>query len=254
MVQPGDITLSTGFQAFPSELVGAICDLLSNCDIKSLRLTCRYLRYKSPLRFDRVFISANPRNIEVLLAIANHDVFRHRVKEIIWDDAVLKSIPDNSDGPCGYSADENDPDDYAANEDKEWISRDFTRICKESIFLTNSRLIEKNKYQGDNEQQRQFDKLMPSRDSLAYWNFLLQQQEEVLESGADETAFRYAVQRFPRLSKVTITPATHGFLMMPLYQTPMIRAFPSGFVYPIPRGWPSDERLGYDRPDGYPEG
>jgi hypothetical protein len=34
----------------------------------------------------------------------------------------------------------------------------------------------------------------------------------------------------------------------------MIRAFPFGFVYPIPRGWPSDERLGYDRPDGYPEG
>jgi hypothetical protein len=254
MAQPGDITLSPAFQALPSELVGVICGLLSNSDIKSLRLTCRYLRDKSPLRFDRVFISANPRNIEVLLSISNHDVFRHRVKEIVWDDAVLKSIPDNSDGPCGYSADENDPDDYAANEDKEWISRDFVRICKESIFLTKSRLIEKNKYQGENEQQRQFDKLMPSRDSLTYWNFLLQQQEEVIESGADETAFRYAVQRFPRLNKVTITPATHGFLFMPLYQTPMIRAFPSGFVYPIPRGWPSDEHLGYDRPDGYPEG
>lgn len=76
----------------------------------------------------------------------------------------------------------------------------------------------------------------------------------VLESGADETAFRYTVQRFPRLNKVTVTPATHGFLFMPFYQTPMIRAFPSGFVYPLPRGWPSDERLGYDRPDGYPEG
>ncbi|KAM0210460.1 hypothetical protein ACHAPA_002043 [Fusarium lateritium] len=78
MAQPGDTTLSPGFQALPTELVGAICGLLSNSDIKSLRLTCRYLRDKSRLRFDRVFISANPRNIEVLLAIANHDVFRGR--------------------------------------------------------------------------------------------------------------------------------------------------------------------------------
>lgn len=53
----------------------------------------------------------------------------------------MKSIPDNSDGPCGYSVDENDPDDYAANEDKEWILRDFVRIYKESIFLTKSRLM-----------------------------------------------------------------------------------------------------------------
>ncbi|KIL93010.1 hypothetical protein FAVG1_04191 [Fusarium avenaceum] len=254
MTQP---ILPSAFQALPSELIAAICNLLSNRDVKNLRLTYRYLRDKSPLRFDRVYISANPRNIEVLTAIANHEVFRHRVKEIIWDDATLKSIPDRDcDGPCGYSADERDPDDLAANEDKEWISRRFVQLCKESIFLTSSRLEKKYEQQGDNdnEQQRQLDKLMPSRDSIAYWNLLIKQQEEVLESGADETAFRYAVQRFPRLSKVTVTPATHGFLFMPFYQTPMIRASPSGFVYPIPRGWPSDERLGYDRPDGFPEG
>jgi hypothetical protein len=161
MTQP---TLSPAFQALPSELIGAICNLVPNRDVKNLRLTNRYLRDKSPLRFDRVYISANPRNIEVLTVIANHDVFRHRVKEIIWDDATLKSIPDRGDGPCGYSADERDPDDLAANEDKEWISRGFIELCKESIFLTSSRLKEKDEQQGDNEQQRQLDKLLPSRD------------------------------------------------------------------------------------------
>ncbi|KAF4456863.1 hypothetical protein F53441_1074 [Fusarium austroafricanum] len=236
---------SPAFQTLPNELIRAICALLCNRDIKSLRLTCRALRDTTPLRFDRVFISANPRNAEVLLAVANHHVFRHLVKEIIWDDTVLKSIPSgDGDGPCGYSADENDPDDYATNEHKEWIPRDFIRLCKNSIFLNKGRLEEKNKYQGENEVQKQLDNLMPSLD----------QQREVLLSGADEEAFRYAVQRFPQLTKVTITPATHGFLFMPLYKTPMIRDFPSGFVYPIPRGWPSDEHLGYDHRDGYPEG
>lgn len=74
MTQP---TLSPAFQALPSELIGAICNLLSNRDVKNLRLTHRYLRDTSPLRFDRVYISANPRNIEVLTAIANHDAPHH---------------------------------------------------------------------------------------------------------------------------------------------------------------------------------
>jgi hypothetical protein len=186
-----DATPSSAFQTLPDELVGAICALLSNRDIKSLRLTCRALGVKSPLELDRVFISPNPRNVEVLLAVANHNVFRHRVKEIIWDDAVLIRIPSiDGDGPCGYSANENDPDDYAANEDKEWISRDFIHLCKQSISLTKGRLREKNKYQGKNEAQKQVNNLMPSRDSLTYYTDLFYQQRELLLSGADEEAFR----------------------------------------------------------------
>ncbi|KAI1071054.1 hypothetical protein LB507_011497 [Fusarium sp. FIESC RH6] len=268
MTQQGDTSLSSTFHALPNEIVGAICSQLSNRDIKSLRLTCRLLKDISHLRFDRVFISANPRNIEVLLAIANHEIFRHSVREIIWDDAVLKDFPrfkeftwdgvvynnpiQDYDGPCGYSADEYDPDDIAAKEDQEWIPRGFTKQCKESLFEIESRLVGKYKYQGDNEQQRQIDNLMRSRDSLAYWKFLLKQQKEMLKCGADEAAFRYAVQRFPRLTKVTVTPLAHGLLFMPIYQTPMIRAFPTGFVYPIPHGWWSNET--HDGRDGYPEG
>ncbi|KLO81397.1 Uncharacterized protein LW93_8106 [Fusarium fujikuroi] len=250
-----DASPSPALQAQPNELLGSLCGLLCNRDIKSLRLTCRTLGDKSYLRFDRVFISANPRNVEVLLAVANHDVFRHRVREIIWDDTLLRKIPiTDGYGPCGYSGDENDSDDCAANKNKEQISRDFVKFCKRSISLTKGRLEEKNKYEADNEVQRQMNNLMPSRESLAYYTGLLYQQGNVLSSSADEQAFLYAIQRFPQLTGVTITPAAHGFLFMPLYNTPMIREFPSGFVYPIPRTWPSEESLGYGSPEDCPEG
>lgn len=42
----------------------------------------------------------------------------------------------------------------------------------------------------------------------------------------DSNVFRYGLQRFPSLKRITITPAAHGWLYTPLYQTPMIRAFP----------------------------
>nr|RBR01355.1 hypothetical protein FVER53263_04350 [Fusarium verticillioides] len=253
---------SPALQGVPNELLGSICSLLCNLDVKSLRLTCRALRDKSYLRFDRIFISANPRNVDVFLAVANHDIFRHRVQEIIWDDTLLRKIPIRDGyGPCGYSEDENDSDVCAANEDKEQISRSFVRLCKDSIFLTEGRLTYRDWYQSDNEAhigslnevQNQHDNLMPTQDSLAYYTDLLHQQSELLSSNADEEAFRYAIQRFTQLTKVTITPAAHGFLFMPLYETPMIRAFLSGFVYPIPRAWPRDDIL-RGCPEDCPEG
>jgi hypothetical protein len=73
------------------------------------------------------------------------------------------------------------------------------------------------------------------------WNFyqkLVRQQDDVLTGKYDEKAFLYGLEKFPALKKVTVTPAAHGVLFRPLYQTPMIRQFPPGFYYPVPRGWP----------------
>jgi hypothetical protein len=44
--------------------------------------------------------------------------------------------------------------------------------------------------------------------------------------------------RFPALKRVTAKLVAHGWIFTPLYQTSMIRAFPKGFNYAIPRGWP----------------
>jgi hypothetical protein len=220
------------FQGLPNELANNIFDLLPNRDIKNLRLTCRYLNRHAPLRFNRVFISANPLNVEVFLAIANHDTFRQQVKELIWDDATLKSsLSSGNDSDDDYSSDEFETDDN----DYQGHSR-FQQYCKEAIEDVESRLVDKP---NGNEHQTLLDNVMPLCEALPYYERLVKAQASVLESGADEQAVRYALQesRFPNLVKVTITPAAHGFLFFPLYETPMIRAFPHGFVYPIPRGW-----------------
>ncbi|KAM0279863.1 hypothetical protein ACHAO9_011489 [Fusarium lateritium] len=219
------------FQKLPNELVKNIFDLLPNRDIKHLRLTCRYLS-QAPLRFDRVFISANPLNIQVFLAVANHESFRQQVQEVIWDDATLTSLGSSgNDSDFDYSSDEDETDDN----DYQGSSR-FQQRCREAIEDVESRLVDKA---DGNKQQTQVDNLMPPRESLQYYTQLVKEQDHVFESGADKEAFQFALQhsRFPHLTKVTVTPAAHGFLFLPLYETPMIRAFPYGFTCPIPRGW-----------------
>lgn len=69
--------------------------------------------------------------------------------------------------------------------------------------------------------------------SWNYYQHLVQQQKAVKSSGADAEALRCGLKRFPALRKITITPAAYGRLDFPVYKTPMIRAFPAGFNYPI---------------------
>lgn len=59
----------------------------------------------------------------------------------------------------------------------------------------------------------------------------------MLAGDSDFEALSLGVKQFPALKRVTITPVAHGHLFNPLYPTPMIRAFPKGFNYPIPCGW-----------------
>ncbi|CAG8379394.1 unnamed protein product [Penicillium salamii] len=78
----------------------------------------------------------------------------------------------------------------------------------------------------------------PLSECWDFYRTLIRQQDDFLASKSDEKAFIHGLKQFPTLAKVTVTPAAHGFLFNPLYQTPMIRSFPEGFNYPIPRGWP----------------
>lgn len=82
-----------------------------------------------------------------------------------------------------------------------------------------------------------------------HYQNLLQQQEDVLFMGPNVDALIYGLKRFPALRRMTITPAAHGWIFAPLYETPMIRALPKGFNYPIPRGWPTGD--GETRPEIY---
>ncbi|RBA14231.1 hypothetical protein FPRO05_03023 [Fusarium proliferatum] len=103
-------------ECLPNELLGAICDLLPNSDIKNFRLASPLLGQKCRLQISRVFISADPLNIYVAHAIATHEVYRMGVEEIIWDDATL--VPSGGDGDLFQQySDENDeevPEEVAA--------------------------------------------------------------------------------------------------------------------------------------------
>ncbi|KAF3384927.1 hypothetical protein F1880_002574 [Penicillium rolfsii] len=75
------------------EIRSLILSFQTNRDRKRLRLTCKVLSDVTPLRLSRVFLSANPLDIEGFHAIADHPQFRHQIKEIIWDDARFVSTP-----------------------------------------------------------------------------------------------------------------------------------------------------------------
>lgn len=60
-------------------------------------------RYR--LGLDRVFVSANTRNVEVFTTIAARVLFRAKITEIVWDNALLhSSLPIPGDEIDAYYA------------------------------------------------------------------------------------------------------------------------------------------------------
>ncbi|KAJ5570874.1 hypothetical protein N7535_004534 [Penicillium sp. DV-2018c] len=244
--------------ALPLELWSCIASYLSNADIKSLRLTCKQFNNTVPLRLNRVFLSANPLNIEVFRNIASHDKFRHQVNEIIWDEARLQRGPERIRGineghelvsdedepyndrqwaagyPPGYRADIIKRHEY---EEEDRCPKWFKMGCEHNLYVLKyreDRGVDRPEVIARREQVYAHPSL---REHWQHYQQLLRQQKEVIASQSDLEAFAFGVKQFPALKRVTITPAAHGNLATPLYETPMIRAFPKGFNYPIPRGW-----------------
>lgn len=221
-------TSSPPFYSLPLEVCRHICADLTNRDIKNLRLACRFLNLNCTLHFPRIFISANPVNVKAARCIAEQDAYRRQVVEIVWDDARLAKPK---------------PQRTAAYRDISWSDEDdcprwFAKACRDNL----NRLEQYTDRDVDRpaivERRHQLAHLMSLPNS---WMAFLQmrfQEERVVETEADTQAFRYVLARCP-VRIVTVTPAAHGLLFTPLYQTPMIRRFPMGFNYAIPRGWPT---------------
>ncbi|KAJ6786281.1 hypothetical protein PWT90_00821 [Aphanocladium album] len=89
------------------------------------------------------------------------------------------------------------------------------------------------------EKARKLARQISVSTSWQYYRDLLQQQKQVTDNNLDIEALKYGLKRFPSLKRIVITPATHGYLFNPLYETPMIRNFGYALNYPIPRGWPT---------------
>lgn len=203
--------------------------------------------------------------------MADHQVFRERVVEIIWDDARLKEgfiqrrsydpqsayldptlsggfdvideLDDDDDDELGYPEDdeyENEESDEDSD-DEEQYPRWFFLGCKRSLEDMESHKGPE-RYAPDHVARAKLaDNISLRKRPWRYYQELIRQQKEVLATDADEAAFKYGLRQFPALRRVTITPAAHCFLFKPLYETPMTRAFPRSSNYPIPCTWPLEK-------------
>lgn len=218
--------------ALPAELLNEISSYLSGSDIKNLRLVCQELSH-IPLRLDRVFISANVKDIEVFQSVANHEIFRDRVREIIWDDARFQESFRDNWLPYEKGSSDHIPD---------VPPYDFENACRDNLReITHRRCSSNIDLPSHLVRDKEVEAQMSLYDCWRCFCQYLTQQKEVLANNLDIKAFEYGLERFPALKRITITPATHGFLFTPLYQTPMIRSLPYGFNYKIPRSWPTSE-------------
>lgn len=234
-------TQSSSFLSLPPEIISIIVSFLPNKDVKSLRITCKSLGETSPFSSSRVFLSANSLNIEVFRAVADHPRFRHDIREIIWDDARVGLVPlrwEWFQPSIDRKRLQIDPDEGCPI----W----FKHECDENRWKMKHRKHRDVDRPDHVARQNQMNAQMPLKACWEYYRQLYDDQISIIRSEDDKKAFIYGLNRFPRLEKVTVTPGAHGWLFAPLYDTPMIRAFPYGFNYPIPRGWhcdPNDIRV-----------
>ncbi|VUC35248.1 unnamed protein product [Clonostachys rosea] len=221
----------------PIEVLHLICGHLPNSDIKNLRLTSSFFATAARLDFRRVFLSANPRNIEVFLAVANHSVFRTQVIEIIYDDALLPATDTLWHGGMWLGPTQPLEEQCTKGLPPRWIRQACRNDLKALVEASDD---ERGEFLGDYlTANMTWQKLRTYHweMTLPYYFQLLRDQQTVLDDRSYVEALHFGLAQFPALQKITVTAATHGRLFNPLYNTPMIRQFPRLFQYPIPHGW-----------------
>lgn len=158
--------------------------------------------------------------------------------KIVWDNALLAvgAKNDGNDYERGLwdPESETDEEEDVQQGHPSW----FAKACHYNTEELEFRVGDDVPRPDEMARMQQAKEQMPLDLAWACYQVLLQQHDEMLSSRADAEALRYGLTRFPSLKRITITPATHGRLYEPLYETPMIRSFPYGFNYPIPQGWP----------------
>jgi hypothetical protein len=167
----------------PTETFASILSHVSNREIKNLRLKSKALSERAAPRLDRAFLSVNRRNVEVFLALADHDGFREQVTEFVWDDARLRDfIPHPDDAhtwpaiwPTGRPLWESLPPEACPK----W----FEMESKEHLEETMDRIYLDEDRPDIVHIRRQAEAQLPFSDSWLYYEELLGQQDEVLETG-----------------------------------------------------------------------
>lgn len=169
----------------------------------------------------------------MFLAIARHETFRGEVVEIIYDDARLPRTMETEEDAEGEAYGHERPPEGVPY----WYNRTY-----EEMLADLSQLQERGSiWPSYAARQEKLKARMSVEESYAVFLRLRRQQEEVIRTNRDTEALKVGLQGLPNLRTITITPATHGRELRPLFETPMIRDLPQGFIYPLPRGWPEPE-------------
>ncbi|RGP77500.1 hypothetical protein FLONG3_4419 [Fusarium longipes] len=221
----------------PVEILNQIISNLLNIDIKNLRQTCIYLKDIARPRINRLFLSTNLQDIQVFTAVVDHEIYRHRVTEIIYDD-VRFSHTEGTDSQPNYDMADDMADDIGDAEDLPLWFRD--------AYHKTYRVLEHYDRHSIKVKGVSRNPLGPV-ESFKPFRTLWQQQQATVATNRDADALKHGLSRLTNLRRVTITPATHGVPSRPLYYTPTIRSLAQGILYPIKRGWPvtsiGDNRL-----------
>jgi hypothetical protein len=230
----------TTLVGLPIEVLLSVLSELHNRDIKNVRLACKYLEHVAPLRLDRVFLSPHPRDIEVLRAVAADDTYRQRIVEIVYDDTRLPS----SVAPW-EDHDQTEEDWFEQWEDAEGydpvpegIPSWFYRMSKQSLECIGEYGAGRLPRSDLAELAQRLGSRLSMKDCFKMHLKIVDEQDKGMWAGRDKEALALGLKRFPNLRRVTVTPVAHGIPFIPWYETPLIRSFPPGFVYPIPYGWP----------------
>ncbi|KAM3452037.1 hypothetical protein MY5147_008936 [Beauveria neobassiana] len=244
----------------PTEILASICSYLPNKDIKALRLAGPSICHAVTPRFTRVFLSPNPRNLEVFRAIASHPTFRLGVREIVYDDARLEDPQQQIDRQNIITTFNRNPH-YIMDittimtrehlreglpEGKSPLGSEEAMMCgwfwdrrRNNVWDLHGRNAnDTGNVERQIERQKQKAAQAPLVETFHYYMDLFSKQVRAMQANDDLHALEEGIEAFPALERITVTPATHGYLYTPLYYTPMIRSFPYGFNYAIPRGWP----------------
>ncbi|PTB37181.1 uncharacterized protein TrAFT101_010915 [Trichoderma asperellum] len=222
---------STLYSPLPWELIQNVVSYLDNRSIKSLRLTCR-LFSGLKLRINRVFISPHSVDILAFYAIADSDVYRHDIVEIVYDDAFVRCPADYNDRIYDLAVFQTrfmDPEQVWLQFEVDDNIEEINRRYGTDVKVLSERLGE----------ARRAGYKFSMEDAMQLLIYLQSEQQHNIGTEADAKAFRCALRHFPALRKITVTPAAHGSPFHPLYETPTIRSIPLGMNYPIPRGWPT---------------
>jgi F-box associated protein len=175
----------------PPELLDIIFSHLRTIDLKHLRLTCSRLRHLS-LRFRRVFLSTNQRDIDVFVAIARPEVFRYEVCGIIFDDARFR-------GPMG-TVEALDWGFFGHITPPRVIPRWYRVIFDHTLNELSQLKRDALRRPWLRARVERLEKRMSVEESHALYHRLQRQQYEVQRTGRDAEALRLGLSVLPESS------------------------------------------------------